>query len=88
MRYQIRILPHARRALSSLPIDAVRRIAGALQDLAEEQDPHSCVKRLRGHPALSSIRVGEYRVILSIDRGILVIFVIDAGDRRSVYRKI
>jgi mRNA interferase RelE/StbE len=33
------------------------------------------------------LRVGDYRVIMSIDRGKMVILVIEIGHRRNIYKK-
>ena len=62
-----------------------RRIITALGKLAEEEDPERSVKRLRDSP-LYSLRVGAYRVILDIRREKIIIFVMKAGRRRTVYR--
>ena len=60
------------------------RIARALDDLQE--DP-SLGKPLKG--ILSgrfSFRVADHRIIYTVRRNILLVFVIDIGHRRDVYR--
>lgn len=50
--------------------------------------PHSHVKKLEGHQSIPvySHRVGQYRVILTIEDDVMVIFVIEAGSRSRVHR--
>jgi len=48
------------------------------------KNPFHYIKRLRGVP-LYSLRAGKYRVIMSIEREKLVIFVIEVGNRKNVY---
>ena len=48
------------------------------------KNPFHYIKRLRGVP-LYSLRVRKYRVIMSIEREKLVIFVIEVGNRKNVY---
>jgi mRNA interferase RelE/StbE len=49
--------------------------------------PEAFVTRLVGRPGYK-LRVGDYRVILDIDRGRLVILVIEIGHRRNIYKDI
>jgi len=46
-------------------------------------------KKLKGHPnsPLYSFRVGQYRIILVFEDNVMVIAVIDVGNRSNVYRK-
>jgi len=80
----------AQKDLLSLPKKDARRIRAALNDLAAEENPQSCVKKLKGHEhvPLYSCRIGSYRALLTIDNGILVIFVITIDHRSSVYRNV
>ena len=56
----------ARRAqgdLLKMPKRDARRIRAALYDLAAEENPHTCVKKLKGHEdaPIYSCRIGNYR---------------------------
>ena len=44
------------------------------------------IKALQGHEARWRLRVGEYRVVYTIERGQLVLWVVVVGNRRDVYR--
>jgi|TARA_Y100000310_G_scaffold345826_1_gene470647 mRNA interferase RelE/StbE len=46
--------------------------------------PHAHVKKLVG--PYYGLRVGDYRVILDIKENKLMIFVIEAGHRRNIYK--
>ena len=80
----------AQKDLLALAKKDARRIRTALNDLAGEENPQSCVKKLKGHEnvPLYSCRIGSYRALLTIDNGILVIFVITIDHRSSVYRNV
>ena len=88
--YVVRLSCKAQKNLLDLPKKDARRIRMALNELAGEQNPSSCVKKLKGHEhvPLYSCRIGSYRAILTIDNGVLVIFVIAIDQRGSVYRNI
>ena len=36
---------------------------------------------------LFRLRVGEYRIIYTIDAGVLTIYILDAGNRGEIYRR-
>ena len=61
-----------------------RRIVEKLEEVWE--DPFSFVIKLSGLD-LYRLRVGDYRVIMKIESGRIIIFIIDIGHRSSVYRK-
>jgi mRNA interferase RelE/StbE len=47
-------------------------------------NPFHYIKRLKGVP-LYSLRIGKYRVLMSIEKEKLVILVVDIGKRKNVY---
>jgi mRNA interferase RelE/StbE len=59
------------------------RIVETLEDIAE--NPFGTVKRLTG-ANLFSLRVGDYRVIVSIENRRIVILVIDVGHQSKIYK--
>jgi len=88
--YAVHLSRRAQKDLLKMPKGDARRIRAALNDLAAEQDPQACVKKLKGHEEtpIYSYRIGEYRAILTFDRGIMVIFIITIDNHRSVYRNV
>ena len=60
-----------------------RRIIAKLDQAAS--DPLRYTTRLVGSP-YSRLRVGDWRVIMEVDRGAIIIIVIEVSHRRSAYR--
>jgi len=85
MTYRVVITATARHNLKSVPRPVAFRIGEELTALAGEADPKSHLKKLKGsdNPAFYSLRVGDYRAILSVIDDLLVICVI-AVDRSRV----
>jgi mRNA interferase RelE/StbE len=46
------------------------------------------IKALQGHSSRWRLRVGDYRVVYTIEDGQLIVWVMAAGDRRDVYRNL
>ena len=82
--YEVEFLPSAVRALAKLDHAVQRRIARRIDRLAV--DPRSGAVKLRGADDVWRVRVGDYRVLYSIEDKRLVILVIKIGHRRDVYR--
>ena len=62
------------------------RIRTALAALADNPRPPGTVK-LRGEEDLYRVRVGQYRIIYTVDDGAVTVLVVKIGHRRDVYRK-
>jgi mRNA interferase RelE/StbE len=85
--YTVTLRPAAQRALKRLDKPVQKRIAEALRSLANEPRPPG-VKALTGASELLRIRVGDYRIIYSVDDDELEVLVIVIGHRSAVYRNI
>lgn len=73
------------RALKKLDRQTATRVLKALTALEDLDDPTKRCKALSGpYTGLWRLRVGDYRVILDIQRGELVIIALDLGNRSSV----
>ncbi len=46
------------------------------------------VKALQGHDARWRLRVGDYRVVYTVEDGQLVVWVLAVANRRDVYRQV
>ena len=88
--YAIRLTRRAQKDLLAFPKKDAHRIRAALNELAAKLNPQESVKKLRGHERapIYSLRIGGYRALLTIDAGILIIFVITVENRGSVYRNV
>jgi mRNA interferase RelE/StbE len=52
-------------------------------------DPHPPgSKKLEGAGDLYRIRVGDYRVLYTVEHDRLVVLVVDIGNRRDIYRSL
>jgi mRNA interferase RelE/StbE len=85
MAYAIQFKPAALRQFEKLPRDPQKRIASKIQRLRDDPFPSGC-KKLFGEPDTWRVRVGDYRVIYRVHRGVLLILVVNIGHRRDVYR--
>ena len=83
--YRIELRPAAVRALAQLNPVAQRRVQGVIALLAQNPRPPAAIA-LRGRPGLR-VRVGDYRVIYTVEHDILLVLVITIGHRRDVYRE-
>ncbi len=83
--YRIELRPAAVRALAQLNPVAQRRVQGVIALLAQNPRPPAAIA-LRGRPGLR-VRVGDYRVIYTVEHSILLVLVITIGHRRDVYRE-
>lgn len=81
--YQIIIKKAAKKFIDRLPINEKRRIVSAIERLPDGED----IKKLKGHDELLRLRVGEYRIIYTVDHGQLIVYVIDAGNRGQIYKR-
>lgn len=89
MAWKIEIDSAAVRDLDQLDPQATRRILVFLHDrVAALEDPRSIGEALKGSKLgeFWKYRVGDYRIISSIEDGALRILVIKVGNRREVYR--
>ena len=62
-----------------------RRILRAIIALEVNPRPPGA-KKLRGESELWRVRVGDYRILYSIEEARLVVLVVKIGHRREVYR--
>ncbi len=86
MTWTIRTDSDFDRALRKLDRQVAARVLKALVALESLDDPRKRGKALSGpHAGLWRLRVGDYRVILDIRRGELVIIALDVGNRSGIY---
>lgn len=81
--YKIIIKKKAKKFIDKLSKPERLRIVRAISGLPNGED----IKKLKGHADLMRLRVGDYRIIYTVDNGELVVYVIDAGNRGEVYNR-
>jgi mRNA interferase RelE/StbE len=82
--YRIEWRPRARKAFLALDKPVRRRIGEAVEALAADPRP-AAAKMITGAHGVLRIRVGDYRVLYTIDEGQLIVLVLDAGHRSEIY---
>lgn len=85
-QFEIEFKASARKSLEKLEKKDQSRIYAAIELLGDNPRPPLSVK-IKGSHYLR-VRVGDYRILYSIDSGHLIILVIDIGHRREIYRNI
>jgi mRNA interferase RelE/StbE len=90
MAWKIEFYPVAERELDKLDPQAARRILAFLHErVAILDNPRSIGEALKGAKLgeFWKYRLGDHRIISSIEDGALRILVVRIGNRREVYRK-
>ncbi len=85
MGYRVEFAPGARRQFGKLPRPVQVRLGARIDALATNPLPPGSEK-LAGEEALWRIRAGDYRIIYSIEREVLLVLVVKVGHRRDVYK--
>lgn len=81
--YQIIIKKKAKKFIDKLPVNERRRVVAAIERLPNGED----IKKLKGYDDLLRLRVGDYRIIYTIDNGKLIVYVIDIDNRGDIYKR-
>ncbi len=82
--YQVVVSKQAAKEIEKLTADVVQRIIPQILALADNPRLNGC-KKLKGSNDIYRIRVGDYRVVYSIEDTILVVDVRRVAHRRDVY---
>jgi mRNA interferase RelE/StbE len=89
MAWNVEVSPRAQRQLDELDKPVARRISRFLYErVGKLDDPRQIGERLQG--TLSDFwryRVGDYRLICSLENDRLVVLVLRIGHRRDVYER-
>ena len=81
--YEIVYSPGALKTLEKLDKNIQERIINALERLRIRPESYD-IKKLVGMPGYR-FRVGDYRVIIDIDKNRLLILVLKIGHRKNIY---
>jgi mRNA interferase RelE/StbE len=83
-KYLVIFTEPAERAYRKLDRGIQRRVLAKAETRSENPFPAGVIK-LTGYDAYR-MRVGDYRLIYTVQHGKLLVLVLDAGHRREVYR--
>lgn len=87
MTYTIRFSKAADRDLSKLPRDVLTRVIKVIEGI--RKDPFHYIQKMRGEhdPPQYKFRVGEYRVVLLLDKSEHVLLIDAVGHRSTIYQR-
>lgn len=81
--YQLIIRKKAKKFIDHLSLNEKKRVTRAIEQLPHGEN----IKPLKGHEGLFRLRVGQYRIIYTVDHGKLIVIVVDAGNRGDIYNR-
>lgn len=81
--YNIILKKKAKKFIDKLPKNERFRLAKAISQLPNGED----IKKLKGYNDLMRLRVGDYRIIYTVEHDKLIVYVIDIGNRGEIYNK-
>lgn len=85
MSYRVEFAKQSAKQFRALSPQNQQRLQTRIDSLAQEPRPKGVIK-LAGEDNLYRIRVGDYRIIYTINDDQLFILVVKVGHRRDVYR--
>ena len=83
--YRIELRPAAVRALKKVHPEDRERIQGAIALLGQDPRPPKATA-LSGRPGYR-VRVGNHRIIYTVEDDVLLVVVVNLGHRRDIYQK-
>ncbi len=85
--YTIIYAEHVAKDLRRIDTSWRRRIRTAIEALAHDPRPAGC-RPLVGYPGYWRIRVGDYRIIYTVEDHRLVVIVLRVAHRREIYDRL
>jgi len=85
MSYKIELVKLAAKQFKELSLQEQQRLKPKIESLTIEPRPNGVVK-LVGEKDLYRIKVGDYRIIYTIQDDLLLVLVVKIAHRRDVYR--
>ena len=83
MSYEVRWTETSLEQLGKLQKNIAQRIVNKIEGV--KSNPFLYAEKLTGID-LFKLRIGDYRVIMSIESGKMIIFVLEVGHRKKIYR--
>nr|DAP79952.1 MAG TPA: Cytotoxic translational repressor [Caudoviricetes sp.] len=81
--YNIIIKKPAKKFIEKLPKNDKQRIMDAIGKLPDGDN----IKKLKGHDYIYRLRVGNFRILYTVNDNELIVVVIDAGNRGQIYNR-
>lgn len=83
--YSVTFAHSARKELLTPPNSLIIRIFSKIESLSTEPRPNGC-RKLQGFENLWRIRIGDYRVIYSVNDDLRIVDIIAVRHRRQAYQ--
>ena len=84
-KFAVKLNEQSKKTLTQLPKNERKQILIKLIQL--EDNPYKDAKKLKGMD-FWRVRIGDYRIIYTIDKGILLVLIIRIGLRKDIYKRI
>jgi mRNA interferase RelE/StbE len=81
--YKIEIKKSASKEIAKLPKTVLKRVLNKIQLLSLEPRPSGC-KKLSADEKYR-VRIGDYKILYSIEDDKLVIYIVKVGHRKNIY---
>jgi mRNA interferase RelE/StbE len=85
--YKVILKPSVEKDLRSLPPSVLTRVFKRIEALEDDARPRGSLK-LAGAEQLYRIRIGDYRIVYTVDQGSAQVVVYHVRHRRDVYRQL
>jgi len=86
LTYSIRFKRRATKSLAALPANIRRDLTARIEDLAADPFPPSTSELHEDLAGLRKLRVGDYRVVYSVDESRHAVVIVRIGHRHNVYK--
>ena len=84
--YEILLHPDAQKVYAKADKALAKKIAKCLQQLEQDPRSHPDIKELKGeYSSLYRYRIGDYRIIYSVEDEIVQVFVVAIAHRSKAY---
>ncbi len=83
-KYRIEVKKSAAKELRKIPGKELTRILDKIRTLSDDPRPKGSIKLTNKEEY--RLRIGNYRVLYSVEDNILVVYIVKAGHRKSIYR--
>ena len=86
MKYTVQLNKNVKKSLSKLPKTEIKRILDKIAELEDNPKPTGC-KKLQGYE-LYRLRVGDWRIIYTIEDDVLLVLIVSIKSREKVYKNL
>ena len=84
VKYKIQVKKSAAKELGKIPQKELVKILEKIESLSMNPHPTGSIKLTNQEKY--RIRIGNYRVLYSIEDNILTVFIVKVGHRKNIYR--